>query len=222
MQKNWANISAGWIYSSNNVNVILSREMFWQPPTWFFPWYKLQQRNKSKSLFFLLAAPCKNILELCVVEVSQPGGMNLEFAVCLVHEESAAGAAGYNRRWCRVQLQVKRTWQTDLECLTAGKPKWEGTWGGELTNDHGRGHIKGTLFKIGHLWISRSYCISVFTQLLTVEIQIIWAAVIQFLSETCRKSKIPHLKINHRCYPHRPHMPRASNSSTNDPSKTHI
>lgn len=34
--------------------------------------------------FFLLAAPCKNILGLCVVEVSQPRGMNLEFTVCLV------------------------------------------------------------------------------------------------------------------------------------------
>lgn len=148
MQKNWANISAGWIYSSNNVNVILSREMFWQPPTWFFPWYKLQQRNKSKSLFFLLAAPCKNILELCVVEVSQPGGMNLEFAVCLVHEESAAGAAGYNRRWCRVQLQVKRTWQTDLELSdcwetqTGGnmrwgvdKRSWEGTHKGHIVQN---------------------------------------------------------------------------------------
>lgn len=60
-------------------------------------------------IYFHLAAVCKNILELCVVEVSQPGGMNLEFDVCLVDEESAAGAGGYNRGWARVQLQVKRT-----------------------------------------------------------------------------------------------------------------
>lgn len=115
----------------------------------------LNRSKRQKSIYFHLAAVCKNILELCVVKVSQPGGMNLEFAICLVDEESAAGATGCNRGWGRVQLQVKRTWQSWPGAVW--ETHTEGTWSGDMTNDHGRGHIKSTLFKIGHLWISHTY-----------------------------------------------------------------
>lgn len=123
--------------------------------------------------FILLAAPCKNILGLCVVEVSQPRGMNLEFTICLV-DKWELPVLPAKTGLCRVQLQVKLTWQTDLEHSDCWETQIGGRVKGEADKWSQEGHIKGILFKIGHLWICRSYCISVFTNELLTEIQLIW------------------------------------------------
>lgn len=88
----------------------------------------LSRSKGQKSVYFHLAAMCKNILELCVVEVSQPGGMNLEFAVCLVDEEKQCRC----RRLQQGMGQSSATGKTYLTVLTwscLGNPYGSMEWG---------------------------------------------------------------------------------------------